>query len=143
MLMELKQIVLFWAFFTAYGGTQMLKITKEDIDVLSYQIEKSLSKEKLFSYIILMVLVDVIQTEDVESRLKEQLILLMLNVEEDKVFLDSFIRRRIVSTIYNDELFESLDSDSKIKQLIAFDEYCDDVVLSNIEEEYYNEDNWK
>jgi len=117
----------------------MIEITKEDIDVLSYQIERSLSKEKLFSYIILMVLVDVIQTEDVESRLKEQLILLMLNVEEDKVFLDSFIRRRIVSTIYNDELFESINADPRINKLIAYDEYCDDVILRKSEEKYTNE----
>jgi hypothetical protein len=86
-----------------------------------------------------MVLVDVIQTEDVESRLKEQLILLMLNTEEEKVFMDSFIRKRIVSTIYRDELFEYFDADQRINKLIVYDEYCDDVILRKSEEKYINE----
>ncbi len=117
----------------------MLKITKEDIDILTYQIEQSLSKEKLFSYIILMVLVDVIQSEDIEPRLKEQLIILMLNTEEETVFMDSYIRRRIVSTIYNDELFESVDTDLRVKQLLSYDEDYDNTIFKQWEDWIYEQ----
>lgn len=111
----------------------MIEITKEDIAILSYKIEKIVSKEELYRYVVLMVLADVIQA-DVEAELKERLIIMMLNFEEEKMFKDSFIRRQVASIINNDGLFEDIDSDSRIQHLIAYDGYCDNILVGIKEE---------